>query len=52
MGKHLQRDLDDLKKELLANGSMVENAVNHAIEALVNRHINLAEMVIEGDCLL
>ena len=49
MGKHLQRDLDDLKKELLANGSMVENAVNHAIEALVNRHINLAEMVIEGD---
>ena len=49
MGKHLQRDLDDLKKDLLASGSMVEEAVNHAIDALVNRRINLAEMVIEGD---
>ena len=49
MGKHLKRDLDDLKKDLLASGSMVEEAVNHAIDALVNRRINLAEMVIEGD---
>ena len=49
MGKHLQRDLDDLKKDLLASGSMVEEAVNHAIDALLNRRINLAEMVIEGD---
>ncbi len=49
MGKHLQRDLDNLKKDLLASGSMVEEAVNHAIDALVNRRINLAEMVIEGD---
>ena len=50
MAKHLQRDLGELKKELLASGSLVEEAVNHSIEALVNRRINLAEMVIEGDC--
>ena len=50
MAKHLQRDLGELKKELLASGSLVEEAVNHSIEALVNRRINLAEVVIEGDC--
>ena len=49
MAKHLQRDLGDLKKELLASGSLVEEALNHAIEALVNRSINLAEVVMEGD---
>ena len=49
MAKHLQRDLGDLKKELLASGSLVEEALNHAIEALVNRRINLAEVVIDGD---
>ena len=49
MAKHLQRDLGELKKELLASGSLVEEDVNHSIEALVNRRINLAEVVIEGD---
>ena len=49
MAKHLQRDLGDLKKELLASGSLVEEALNHSIEALVNRRINLAEVVIDGD---
>ena len=49
MAKHLQRDLGELKKELLASGSLVEEAVNQSIEALVNRRINLAEVVIEGD---
>jgi len=49
MGKHLQRDLDFLKKELLSSGAMVEEAVNHSIDALVNRRIKLAEEVIEGD---
>jgi phosphate transport system protein len=49
MAKHLQRDLGELKKELLASGSLVEEALNHSIEALVNRRINLAEVVIEGD---
>ena len=50
MAKHLQRDLGELKKELLSSGSLGEEAVNQSIEALVNRRINLAEVVIEGDC--
>ena len=41
--------MGELKKELLASGSLVEEAVNQSIEALVNRRINLAEVVIEGD---
>ncbi len=49
MAKHLQRDLDNLKKELLTSSSLVEEAVNHSIDALVNRRIKLAEEVIEGD---
>jgi phosphate transport system protein len=49
MGKHLQRDLEHLKKEILAIGSIVEKALSDSIQALVNRNSNLAEMVIEGD---
>ena len=49
MRKHLQRDLGHLKKELLISGSLVEEAVNNSIEALVNRRLKLAEEVIDGD---
>jgi phosphate transport system protein len=49
MGKHLQRDLEHLKKELLSVGSMVESALDNSIEALVNRRSKLAEEVIKGD---
>ncbi len=49
MGKHLLRDLDYLKKELLTSGSMVEEAVNDSIDALVNRRMKLAKKVIDGD---
>ncbi|MEK9630170.1 MAG: phosphate signaling complex protein PhoU [Nitrospinota bacterium] len=52
MGKHLLRDLDWLKKEVLTSGSMVEEAFNHSVEALVKRNMNLAEVVIEGDYLI
>jgi phosphate transport system protein len=47
--KHLQRDLELLKKELLTIGSMVEEAVNKAVLALVERRSDLAEEVIKGD---
>ena len=49
MGKHLQRDLDHIKKELLAIGVMVEIALNNAIESLVKRYPKLAEEVKNGD---
>ena len=37
MSKHLQRDLEQLKKQLLEEESMVEEAVNKAITALTER---------------
>ncbi|MBT6247853.1 MAG: phosphate signaling complex protein PhoU [Nitrospina sp.] len=49
MGKHLQRDLDHIKKELLAIGVMVEIALNNAIESLVKRYPKLTEEVKNGD---
>jgi phosphate transport system protein len=49
MGKHLQRDLDRIKKELLTTGLMVEKALNDSIESLVDRHPELAKAVILGD---
>jgi phosphate transport system protein len=49
MSKHLQRDLEHLKKELLAMGAMVEDATNKAILSLVERRPELAEEVMQGD---
>ena len=47
--KHLQRDLDALKKEILTMGSMVEEATNKAITSLTQRSPELAEEVLSGD---
>ena len=49
MGKHLQRDLDRIKKELLTAGLMVEKALNNSIESLIDRLPELAKAVIIGD---
>ncbi len=49
MAIHLVRDLEKLKKELLFVGSMVEDATNKAIVALIDRRLELAEEVIVGD---
>ena len=49
MAIHLSRDMENLKKEILTLGSMVEEATNKAIIALVDRRIELAEEVINGD---
>ena len=46
MSRHLQRDLDHLKKEILQLGNMVETAINNAILALNDRRPELAEQVI------
>jgi phosphate transport system protein len=50
--KHLQRDLEGLKREILAIGAMAEDATARALEALLNRDLDLAEQVIRGDNLL
>ncbi|NIA06645.1 MAG: phosphate signaling complex protein PhoU [Actinobacteria bacterium] len=52
MSKHLQRDLEYLKKELLSIASLVEEATNKAILALTERRSELAEEVISEDNLI
>jgi phosphate transport system protein len=49
MTVHFMRDMESLKKELLVVGSMVENAVNKSIGALVNRRPELAQEVVDSD---
>lgn len=49
MAKHLQRDLEDLKQQILAVGTMVEEAVNDSILAAVGGRPDLAEKVRNGD---
>jgi phosphate transport system protein len=52
MPKHLRRDLDNLKKEILATGALVEEATDKAIASLVDRRPELALEVIEADRLI
>jgi phosphate transport system protein len=46
---HLRRDLEQLKKDLLTLGAIVEGATDNAILALVDRRAELAREVIDGD---
>ena len=49
MAKHLQRDLDELQRNLLALAGLVEGAIHKAIRALQDRDALLAQEVIAGD---
>jgi len=49
MTKHLLRDLEHLKKQILLVGSMVEGAILKATTALLERRPELAADVLEGD---
>lgn len=49
MSKHLQRDLDNLQRDLLALAASVEEAIHKAIRALQERQPTLALQVIDGD---
>ena len=49
MSLHLQRDLVQLKKEILQLGNMVEVAINNAILSLIDRRPDLAESVIKRE---
>jgi len=46
---HLERDLKRLEKELWDLGALVEDSINRAIAALVQRRPELAEEVVQGD---
>src|SRR5438876_11945453 len=49
MSKHLQRDLDNLQRDLLAMAASVEEAVHKAIRALQEREVGLAREVMAGE---
>jgi phosphate transport system protein len=49
MSKHLERDLNNLQRDLLTMASVVEEAILKAITALKTRDAKLAQEVIEGD---
>ena len=49
MSKHLQRDLDNLQRDLLALASSVEEAIHKSIRSLQERHTVIARQVIDGD---
>jgi|SRR5579862_7920400 len=49
MSKHLERDLDNLQRDLLSLASSVEEAIYKATHALQERELDLAQEVIEGD---
>lgn len=49
MSKHLQRDLDQLQKDILSMGTAVEEAVTRSVRAVLDRDADLAREVIEGD---
>jgi phosphate transport system protein len=49
MAKHLQRDLNNLQRDLLAFAGLVEDAVHKSIRALRMRDLEMARDVINGD---
>lgn len=49
MSKHLERDLDDLQKDIMGLASLVEQAFSLSIIALRDRNPDIARDVIQGD---
>lgn len=49
MSKHLERDLEHVEQEILAMSSMVEDMIQRACRALVEREPSLAVDVIDSD---
>src|SRR5882762_8458502 len=49
MSKHLERDLDNLQRDILTQAAAVEEAISKAIRALQERDVELAQHVIDGD---
>jgi phosphate transport system protein len=49
MSKHLERDLEELQRDILTLAAAVEEAIYKALRALQERDVALARVVIEGD---
>jgi phosphate transport system protein len=49
MSKHLERDLENLQKEILTQAASVEEMIYKAIRALQEREVDLARQVVDND---
>jgi phosphate transport system protein len=49
MARHLEKELDRLKRKLITLGSMVEESVVKAVKSVGERDFKLAKEVIDGD---
>jgi phosphate transport system protein len=49
MPKHLQREIENLKKKILSLGARIETAVHEAIRSIEERDASLAQRIIEDD---
>lgn len=49
MAQHLQREIDQLKKKILALGATVESDVQKAVHSVQNRDVDMADEVINLD---
>ena len=49
MAQHLQREIEQLKKKILALGATVEDRVRKAVDAVERRDVQLAAVIIRGD---
>jgi phosphate transport system protein len=49
MAKHLQKEIENLKRKILALGARVESAVRQATESIEHRDADLARSVIDKD---
>lgn len=49
MSIHLQRSLEELNKKILVLGTVAEESVRKAVQAIENRDSDIATMVIDGD---
>jgi phosphate transport system protein len=49
MSKHLERDLDNLQRDLLVLAASVEEAIHRSVRALQERDAALAQQVVDGD---
>ncbi len=49
MSKHLERDLEALEREILAQSSLVEEMIAKSCRALVDRRVDLSSEVFEGE---
>ena len=49
MSKHLQRDLENVQREILALSPSVEESIDKASRALCERRLDLAQQVLQAD---